>query len=199
MNHGHCFLLKWHETSINRWDHWRYTYFQAKPVWDDLPQTRSCPNIHGCMSGSETNPWGNGKLGWFGCTQQPNSRTGWWWGKCLDWADPIILFMTGIPKIHQKKVEPDKADKAEACKKHVAFPKWLLQCVEHLFGQITSANSKAISKAPGNQTCPGQRCSSWPCWGHPVVTSAQNPRAKSFWRVMWGLKSSSCFPGETLW
>ena len=44
-------------------------------------------------------------------------------------------------------------------------------------------NSKAISKAPGNQRCHGRRCSSWPCWGHPVVTSSpQNPTAKSFCR-----------------
>ena len=66
-------------------------------------------------TGVRLDPKPVGKLGWFGCTQQPNSRTGWWWGKCLDWADPIILFMTGIPKIHQKKVEPDKAEACTCC------------------------------------------------------------------------------------
>ena len=91
MNHGHCFLLKWHETAINRWYHWRYTYFQAKPVWDDLPQTRSCPNIHGCTSGSETRGE-TGLVRLHSTAEQPNwlmmgemSRLGWSDHSFYDW------------------------------------------------------------------------------------------------------------------
>ena len=176
MNHGDCFLLKWHETSINRWDHWRYTYFQAKPVWDDLPQTRSCPNIHGCMSGSETNPWGNGKLGWFGCTQQPNSRTGWWWGKCLDWAvlgsvssvlgwsDHFVLCLESR-KFIRKKWNQTRPTRLKPAKNMLLFPsgyfnvwnisldKLLLQIPRHYPRPLEIKRALGNGVPPGHASC----------------------------------------------
>ena len=200
MNHGDCFLLKWHETAIKWWYHWRYTMVylfsgEACVGWPSPDQVVS--------EYSRVYVWipetGNGKLGWFGCTQQPNGRMGWWWGKCLDWADPIILFMTGIPKIHQKKVEPDKADKAEACKNMLLFPSgyfnvWNIS-LEKLLLQIPRQYPRPleIKRALGNGVPPGH--AGGILWSHQLKIQEQNHFGESC-----GVSNPHhVFPGETLW